>query len=88
MENTIYFLDMFPDYEPPEVLRGTLSQAAIVAADIDPATRRIAMDIYSDDYISARNLDAVQRDILALYDLRSLELTSKHPAHQLQKIEP
>ena len=87
MENTIYFLDMFPDYEPPEVLRGTLSQAAIVAADIDPATRRIAMDIYSDDYISARNLDAVQRDILALYDLRSLELTSKHPAHQLQKIE-
>ena len=87
MDNTIYFLDMFPDYEPPEVLRGTLSQAAIVAADIDPATRRIAMDIYSDDYISARNLDAVQRDILALYDLRSLELTSKHPAHQLQKIE-
>ncbi len=87
MENTICFLDMFPDYEPPEVLRGTLSQAAIVAADIDPASRRIAMDIYSDTYISARNLDAVQRDILALYDLRCMELTSKHPAHQLQKIE-
>ena len=33
---SVSILNMFPDYEPPEVLRESLSQAAIVAADIDP----------------------------------------------------
>ena len=36
MSNTVCFLNMFPDYQPPEPLFGMLSQAAVTAADIDP----------------------------------------------------
>jgi hypothetical protein len=36
MSKTVFFLNMFSDYQPPEPLLGLLSQAAITAADIDP----------------------------------------------------
>ena len=36
MNKTVFFLNMFSDYQPPEPLNGMLSQAAITAADIDP----------------------------------------------------
>ena len=36
MTDQVFFLNMFPDYAPPEELNAALSQAAIVAADIDP----------------------------------------------------
>ena len=34
MSETVYLLNMFPDYEPPEEIRKALSQAALVAVDI------------------------------------------------------
>ena len=30
MSETVYLLNMFPDYEPPEEIRKALSQAALV----------------------------------------------------------
>ena len=75
MNENILFLNMFPDYEPPETLKSVLSQAAIVAADLDPATRRISAAIHSPQYIPARILTAVQKDICQIYDLQTLELT-------------
>ena len=47
MGNETCFLDMFSAYEPPETLRSCLSQAAIVAADIDPYKRRVSVEIHS-----------------------------------------
>ena len=88
MNENILFLNMFPDYEPPETLKSVLSQAAIVAADLDPATRRIFAAIHSPQYIPARILTAVQKDICQIYDLQTLELTATHPADQLHNIEP
>ena len=51
MEDQIFFLDMFPDYEPPEELYAALSQAAIAAADIDPETRSVHVALHSERYI-------------------------------------
>ncbi len=85
-ENTL-FLNMFSDYEPPETLKGVLSQAAIVAADLDPGRRRADVAIYSDTYIPQRLLDQASKDICALYGLNALALTGIHPASQLQRIE-
>ena len=34
MREQVFFLNMFPDYVPPEALQEALSQAAIAAADI------------------------------------------------------
>ena len=79
---------MFPDYEPPEALKSALSQAAIVAADIDPETRGVSVAVYCEDYIPQRLLNQLSKDICAIYGLRYLNLTAAHPASQLQKVEP
>ena len=47
MEKT-YFLNMFPEYQPPEALYSALSQAAIVAADLDPESRAVTVLVESE----------------------------------------
>ena len=54
---------MFPDYEPPEELQQALSQAAIVAADIDPQTRKVSVAVHSDCYIPTRYLEQAEKEI-------------------------
>ena len=88
MEEQIFFLNMFPDYEPPEELYAALSQAAIAAADIDPETRSVHVALHSERYIPQRLLERVCKDICGLYGLQKLELTATHPESELQKIEP
>ncbi len=88
MEKQVLFLNMFPDYEPPATLQGVLSQAAIAAADIDLQRRSVSVAIHTQDYIPARLLSQVGKDIGLAYGLQNVELTATHPAHQLQKIEP
>ena len=87
MENQIFFLNMFPDYEPPEPLKSALSQAAIVDARIDLSSRRVEMELFSPAYIPLRLLDAASREVSGVYGLRELALNIRHPAAQLQSIE-
>ena len=87
MNQQVYLFHMFPDYEPPEELDAALSQAAIVAADIDPETRSVSVAVHSEHYIPQRLLDKVGKDISNLYGLRKLELTATHPETELHKIE-
>ena len=87
MSETVYLTHMFPDYAPSEELEAALSQAAIVAADIDPATRTVSVCLHSECYIPQRLLDRAGKEIATLYGLQSLRLQATHPASQLQKIE-
>ena len=64
------------------------SQAAIVAADIDPESRAVSVAIHSETYIPKRLLDKAGTDIASLYGLRKLSLTATHLENQLQAIEP
>ena len=88
MSEQINFLNMFSQYQPPEPLKSVLSQAAIVAADIDPETRLVSVAVHAERYIPKRYLDQASEEICALYGLRSLDITATHPADQLQCIEP
>ena len=88
MSEQIYFLNMFPDYEPPEELKTALSQAAIVAADIDLARGRVEVAIHCPNYLPKRMRDTVSREICDTYGLRHLELVATHPEDQLAKLEP
>ena len=63
MSEKVYFPNMFPDYEPPEALNGALSQAAIVAADIDPVTRFVKVALYMDQYVPKRLMDQISKDL-------------------------
>ena len=87
MEQKIYFSQMFSEYEPPESLKDAIAQAVIVAADLDPVSRKISMVIHSETYISARLLDEISFDISSLYELRSLNLTPTYPAALLQSMD-
>ena len=88
MKQTVYLLDMFSDYEPPEGIRAALSQAAIVAADIHAENRSVHVAAHSPEYLSRRILDRVEQDIAGLYGLAHAEITVTHPETELQKIEP
>ena len=87
MSEKLYILNMFPDYEPPEALKDALSQAAIVAADIDPQLNSVHIAVYAEKYIPKRMLDQVASDIARMYGLKSLRLTLTHPENQLHNIE-
>ena len=88
MSEKVYFPNMFPDYEPPEVLIGALSQAAIVAADIDPITRYVNVALFMEQYVPKRLLDQVAKDLTLMYGLSKVELIATHPETELSKIEP
>ena len=88
MGNETCFLDMFSAYEPPETLRSCLSQAAIVAADIDPSARRVSVVIHSENYIPQRILEQVEKEVGSRYGLNMLELNSTHPVTERSKMEP
>ena len=88
MENTTLFLNMFPDFAPPEKLAPTLSQAAIVAGEIDPVKRGVSLVLHTENYIPQWELDGVAQAVAGLYGLESLHLQAVHPASQLTKIHP
>ena len=87
MTEQIKFLNMFSDYKPPEDLQLALSQAAVVAADVDPVTRTVSVAVHSPNYIPDPVLQQLQRDIAELYGLSRMEIAATHPADQLQKIQ-
>ena len=87
MSEQVFLLNMFPDYEPPEALKSALSQAAIVAADIDPAFGMVSIACHAPIYIPKRLIDQAEREIAQLYGLRKIAVTITHPEDQLQKIE-
>ena len=88
MSDTVYLLNMFPDYEPPEEIRKALSQAALVAVDIRAENRSVEVAAHTDTYVPRRLTRQAEKDILSLYGLRNLEITLTHPATELSKIEP
>ena len=87
MKEKILFLNMFPDYEPPEQLQATLSQAAIAAADIDPERQSVEVVIECGCYIPKKDLDKVCQELQRCYGLRQMTLIATHPANQLHKID-
>ena len=88
MNKTVLFLNMFPDYQPPEPLLGMLSQAAITAADIDPETRSVTVALSCETYIPYTLLSKATEDIAACYGLRNLTLEPVYPASQLHVMDP
>ena len=88
MNETVYLLNMFSDYAPPEEIAQALSQAAIVAADIHTESRSVRVAAHCPNYVPRRLVETVERDVSALYGLDGLSIVLTHPESQLQKIEP
>ncbi len=86
MKNHELFLNMFSAYQPPEYLKTVLSQAAVTAADIDPAKRCITVKIESNTYIGNDALLQICMDIAGVYGLQSVQIIPKYPVHLLQEV--
>ena len=87
MNKRVFFLNMFPDYEPPEALKSALSQAAIAAADIDPERRAVEVALEMEHYVPRRLMQQASKDICALYGLQILSLRPVYPGTELHNIE-
>ncbi len=81
-----FFCDMFSDYAPDQPLEEAISQGIIVAADLDPAARRISMVVKCSSFVSRKRLDEVAREICRIYGLQSLELKATFEPDQLERI--
>ena len=88
MSKTVFFLNMFSDYQPPEDLFGYLSQAAITAADIDMEKRSVSVTIHAETYIPQKLLIKAAGDIRDAYGLRHLQIEPVYPSTQLQSVGP
>ncbi len=86
MKEPTSFSQMFPDYEPPEAPNGALSQAAIVAADLDLENRCVEVALYSQTYIPRAVLASAEESLRHSYGLRKLTFTATYPASQLNMI--
>ena len=87
MAEKFYFLNMFSDYDPPEVLKNALSQAVICAADVDESLDIVSVDIFSDQYIPQRYLEQISKDVEQIYGLTALVINPRYPEDQLHEIE-
>ena len=88
MSKNVYLLNMFADYAPSEELREAFTQAAIAAADIDPATRTVTIAIHSERYIPEKHIRQIQKEIEASYGLDKLRIKATYPTAQLHNIVP
>ena len=88
MKERIPFLKMFSLYQPPDDLNDVICQAAIVAADIDPQSRRVNVTVCMDYYVSQKALDRVSAGVCDAYGLRELRIEGRFPAEDIHKIEP
>ena len=79
---------MFSDYEPPESLKEAISQAAIVAADLNPEERAITMSLSCEVYVPGHVWKDVSREISGLYGLRTLTILPTYSPELLQCVEP
>lgn len=84
----IRFLNMFPDYSPPDQLRTAFDDAVIRAADIDSEKRRVTVAVDIPRYISKRELDSAGMQIAAVYGLNGLCIEPCFPENQLHLIAP
>ena len=88
MKENLFLLDMFPDYEPPEEIRKALFQAALVAVDLDPASRTVEAAAHAETYVPRRMTQQLEKELLELYGLNRLHIVLTHPAQELSKMEP
>ncbi len=86
MKEPTLFSQMFPDYEPPEAPNSALSQAAIVAADLDLENRSVEVALYSKTYIPRAVLTSAEDSLRHSYGLKKLTFTATYPASQLPMV--
>ncbi len=83
MDIKVHFMNMFPDYVPPEALEDALSQTVITAADISIDDRTVNVTAYSDAYISERDWKQITDELESQYFCK-LNIFCSYPPQLVQ----
>ena len=81
------FLKMFHEYCPDEPLRALYEQAAVCRAEIDPAARRITLELRLPDYVPAAALHETAERLAELYGLKTVQIDPRFPAAAAASLE-
>ena len=87
MEKTVYLLDMFRGYEPPEELQPALAQAAVCHAQIDQESRRVTVVLHSEVYITNKQLSDTEQALERQFGVRRIKLITTFPGELLGEMD-
>ena len=87
MNESVFLLQMFSQYQPPEELYLALSQAVIRDADLDPQKRYISVCLEAPRYISYKAITQAETEIAACYQLKKLQLRVSYPQSELANMD-
>ncbi len=88
MEQNVFFLNMFSQYQPPEHLFPVLSQAAVSAADIDPVSRQVDVAVRFDRYVPEKDRELICQQVSQSYGLAAMKLQPVFEPNQLASVPP
>ena len=88
MKDNVLFLNMFALYEPSEEAAACLRSAVIQGAELDPAERRISLDLGCEAPIPGKLLAEVCREVEQVYGLKELTVQPHFPPETLYRMEP
>ena len=87
MEKAIPFLNVFSAYRPQPQQEALLRQLVVCHAEISPENRTVHASLYSEQYLSQRQLDELARAVAEEYGLRRLALQAAYPAACLGQMD-
>ncbi len=88
MSHTVYFLDMFSEYEPGEAELNIWKQVELKNAELNPQMRSIVVELFSPHYISHEHVSRITETLTGLYGLQKLDLRLTYPQQAISETEP
>ena len=88
MSKTVYFLQMFSEYQPEEAKLNQWRAVELRGAELDAAERRISLRLYSPDYLSREEISRTFAVLRELYGLQKLEADWTFAPEALTQVEP
>ena len=86
MTEYIPFLDIFMDYQPPEILRVTLSQAAVARCDVDSVNRIFDFELLAPRYISRGDIRTIQSGLVEVYHLTDCIIDEHYDINSVEDV--
>ncbi len=88
MSKTVYFLQMFSEYQPEEAKLNQWRAVELRGAELDATERRISLRLYSPDYLSREEISRTFSLLRELYGLQKLEAEWAFAPEALPQVEP
>ena len=87
MNQTVYFLDMFCGYTPPEELQSVISQAVVCHGEIDTQGRKVTANILFPAYVTKKQITSMEMDLEQALGIKRIILIPAFEPHLLSNMD-